>query len=91
MYVSSQSDKIEQIDFPLTFTDAVSARAKLQYIATATIPRLSGVTQLRTAPVMHGKTTMFDRHALCRLKKLIKYVKISKNEGLKVVEFGRVK
>lgn len=69
----------------MTPADAVNVRATPQYIATSSSPDIAGPAQLLIASFMQTESNAANHCALRRLKNLIKYSKLTKNDGLKFV------
>lgn len=82
MYYCSQSDKFDKLEIPMNSDDAISMRARLQYIATATRPDAVSFAQLLTAPLVHSKAGSSDQRTLRELHELVKYAKATANQAL---------
>lgn len=81
----SQQGKIQKLQVSLNIEDAISTRANLQYIATATRPELLSFTQLLSASLMHRKDKGNSQQSLRTTQKMGKYVRTTKTHGPKYV------
>lgn len=84
VFTLMQSDKLSALIPPKTVEEAVSLRAKVQYIATTTRPDLASPSQLRAAEVTNPIRSTFRK-----LKDLVNYCHKSKDLGLKFVALDK--
>jgi len=83
-YTLTQRSKLKELKVPHLEKDAVSTRAKIQYIATCSRPDLASATQLLTSAVSEPDST-----AMKKLKEIVAHCQKTSAEGLNFVKLDK--
>lgn len=84
VYSISNKSKLEVLEIPKTERESVSARAKLQYVATVSRPDLASPVQLLASKVKHP-----SEETTKNLGKIIEYSKEKCQKGLRFVNLDK--